>query len=83
MRIVKRRAQGQTIITLQADAERSLYDYEVEITVFDSEAEVTATYGAYVEALEAWRYAVAHMTGDGDDPIALLQVEPVDPFDIN
>ena len=83
MRVIKRHACGDTIITLQSDAGLSLYDYEVEVEVLDSTAQVTATYGVYVEALEAWRYAVAQATGDGDDPIALLRVEPLDPFDVN
>jgi hypothetical protein len=83
MRVIKRHACGDTIITLQADAEHSLYDYEVQVEVVDSEAEVTATYGAYVEALEAWKYAVSKATGELDDPMALLRVEHGDPFDLN
>jgi hypothetical protein len=83
MRVIKRHSCGDTIITLQSDADRSLYDYEVQVEVIDSQAEVTATYGAYIEALEAWRYAVSEATGEGDDPMALLKVEPVDPFTVN
>jgi hypothetical protein len=68
------------VITLQADSGRSPDDYAVEVEVIDSQAQVIATFGHYHEAVEAWRFAVSEATGDGDDPIALLKIAPLDPF---
>jgi hypothetical protein len=80
MRVIKRHSCGDTVITLQADSDRPGTDYEVEVEVIDSQAQVSTTFGTYPEAVEAWRYAVSEATGDGDDPIALLKIEPLDPF---
>jgi hypothetical protein len=78
MRVIKRHSCGDTIVTLQAIG-RTASDYAVEVEVIDSQTQITATFGDYSEAVEAWRFAVSRVTGDGDDPIALLKVEP-DPF---
>lgn len=80
MRVIKRHSCGDTVVTLQADSTRPGTDYEVEVEVIDSQAQVTATFRNYPKAVEAWRWAVSRVTGDGDDPIALLKVKP-DPFD--
>jgi hypothetical protein len=79
MRVIKRHSCGDTVVTLQADSDRPGTDYEVEVEVIDSQAQVTATFRNYSKAVEAWRWAVSRVTGDGDDPIALLKIER-DPF---
>jgi hypothetical protein len=81
MRVIKRHSCGNTVVTLQADSTHPKIDsdYEVEVEVIDSQAQITATFGDYPKAVEAWRWAVSRVTGDGDDPIALLKVKP-DPF---
>jgi hypothetical protein len=79
MRVIKRHSCGDTVVTLQADSDRTLHLFEVGVEVIDSQAQVTATFGDYLKAVEAWRWAVSRVTGDGDDPIALLKIEP-DPF---
>jgi hypothetical protein len=79
MRVIKRHSCGDTVVTLQADSDQSPCDYAVEVEVIDSQAQVTATFGDYSKAVEAWRWAVSRVTGDGDDPIVLLKIER-DPF---
>jgi hypothetical protein len=76
MRVIKRHSCGDTVVTLQADSDQSPCDYAVEVEVIDSQTQITATFGDYSEAVEAWRWAVSRVTGDGDDPIALLKVKP-------